>query len=75
MNGHCCICGKPLPRKTWREDGWLKMRADNDPTHIFCPEHNKGEGLKHATDYRAGRIGCYCATNLKNVRGTLVEAT
>lgn len=57
MRKHCCICGAKAPRSI-SGSPWLSVRADNDPAHIFCPEHKDGEGMKHVHDWRARRIGC-----------------
>lgn len=62
MKRHCCFCGLKAP-PTVRGTNWLSMRADNDPTHCFCPSCRKEKvdqikGVGHALHWRQARIGC-----------------
>lgn len=67
MKKHCCICGDKSPR-TVRGTAWLSVRADNDPTHYFCPgcqtklESGPPEQrpilTNHCLLWRQGTIGC-----------------
>jgi hypothetical protein len=62
MRGHCCICGakKPAKNEVAIRAGFLMVKADNDPQHVFCAkcQADQSGAMQHCIEFRKGSRGC-----------------